>query len=101
MRLIIYYYKINVKINKNAKKVIFMNKYKGKSNISGKIIRKARIEKNISLEKLSNNLELEGIRLYATDIFLIENQNRILKDFELVAICKLLNIDIAKIRSEL
>ena len=31
-----------------------MNKYKNKSNISGKVIQSSRIQHNLSLEKLSN-----------------------------------------------
>lgn len=77
-----------------------MNKYKEKANISGKLIRKARIENNLSLEKLSNKLELIGITLYPNDLYLIENEKRIVKDFELVALCKILNIEIAKIKDE-
>lgn len=47
-----------------------MNKYKNKSNISGDIIHDSRIEHNLSLEKLSNKLELFGITLYPNDIYL-------------------------------
>ena len=78
-----------------------MNKYKDRSNISGKIINKARIENNLSLEKLSNKLQLIGITLYPNDLFLIENEKRIVKDFELIAICKVLNIDIKNVKREL
>ena len=49
-----------------------MNKYKNKSNISGKVIHDSRIKHNLSLEKLSNKLELLGVTLYPNDIYLIE-----------------------------
>ena len=78
-----------------------MNKYKNKSNISGKVINNARIAKNLSLEKLSNKLELIGITLYPNDIFLIENEKRIVKDFELIALCDILSINIEDVRKEL
>ena len=78
-----------------------MNKYKDKGNISGKIIHDSRIAHNLSLEKLSNKLELLGVTLYPNDIFLIEKEQRILKDFELMAICKILEIDPKKIKEEL
>ncbi len=78
-----------------------MNKYKNKSNISGIIIKKARLNKNLSFENLSNKLDLMGITLYPNDLFLIENEKRILKDFELIAICEILEIDIEKIRKRL
>ena len=78
-----------------------MNKYKNKSNISGKVINNARISKNLSLEKLSNKLQLIGITLYPNDIFLIENEKRIVKDFELIAICDILSIKMEDVKKEL
>ena len=78
-----------------------MNKYKNKSNISGKVIHDSRIKHNLSLKKLSNKLELLGVTLYPNDIYLIEKEQRIVKDFELMAICKILDIDTRKIKEEL
>ncbi len=78
-----------------------MNKYKNKSNISGKIIHDSKVEHNLSLEKLSNKLELLGVTLYPNDIYLIEKGRRIVKDFELMAICKILGIDTKKVKEEL
>lgn len=78
-----------------------MNKYKNKSNISGEIIHNSRIKHNLSLEKLSNKLELVGITLYPNDIYLIEKGQRIVKDFELMAMCKVLDIDIKNIKENL
>lgn len=75
-----------------------MNKYKEKANISWKLISKNREEKNLSLEKLSNKLQLVGVTLYPNDIFLIEKGQRIVKDFEIVAICKVLDINILDIQ---
>ena len=90
---------ISIKIENNTlKDGIFMNKYKNKSNISGKIIHDSRIEHNLSLEKLSNKLELLGVTLYPNDIYLIEKEQRIVKDFELMAICKILDIDVKDIK---
>ena len=78
-----------------------MNKYKNKSNISGEIIHNNRINHNLSLEKLSNKLELIGVTLYPNDIYLIEKGQRIVKDFELMAMCKVLDIDIKNIKENL
>lgn len=68
------------------------NTLNGKANIIGNNVQKYRLLKNFSLRKLSEKLELQGITLYHTDIFEIENQNRLVKDFELKAICKALDI---------
>jgi len=98
MAFIIYYHKSYDNINK--KEEISMNKYKNKSNISGLIIHNYRVKHNLSLEKLSNKLQLVGITLYPNDIYLIEKGRRIVKDFELIAICKLLEIDTQIISKE-
>ena len=45
-----------------------MNKYKNRTNISGKVIQSSRIQHNLSLEKLSNKLELIGVTLYPNDL---------------------------------
>lgn len=78
-----------------------MNKYKNRSNISGKVIQSSRIQHNLSLEKLSNKLELIGVTLYPNDLYLIEKEQRIVKDFELMAISEILEIDMKKIKDEL
>lgn len=73
------------------------NTLNGKSNIIGKNIQKYRLSRNLSLRKLSDKLQLQGISLYHTDIFEIENQSRLVKDFEIKAICKVLNISFEEI----
>ena len=78
-----------------------MNKYKNRRNISGKVIQSSRIQHNLSLEKLSNKLELIGVTLYPNDLYLIEKEQRIVKDFELMAISEILEIDMKKIKDEL
>ena len=78
-----------------------MNKYKDRSNIAGKVIHDSRIEHNLSLEKLSNKLELMGVTLYPNDLYLIEKEQRIVKDFELMAISEIHEIDMKKIKDEL
>lgn len=59
-------------------------KLNGKSNILGKNIKKYR--------ELSNKIALLGVDIYNSDISQIENQKMLLKDFEIVALCKVLNI---------
>ena len=68
------------------------NTLNGKSNIVGKNIQKYRMANNLSLRKLSEKLQLQGITLYHSDIFDIENHSRLVKDFELKAFCKVLHV---------
>lgn len=67
-------------------------KINGKSNIVGTNIQKYRMQRELSLRQLSDQIALYGIVLYHSDIFDIENHQRLVKDFELKAICKALNI---------
>lgn len=76
-----------------------MNKYKSKANVCNTVIYEARIQHNLSLEKLSNKLQLIGVTLYPNDLFLIEKGQRILKDFELLALCKVLAIDLNDLKN--
>ena len=78
-----------------------MRKYNGKSNLTGNIIEKYRLKKNMSRENLAEKLQLLGINIDRTSILRIENQVVILKDFELLAICKILDIDYSDLISQL
>lgn len=63
-------------------------------NITGEIIKENRKKQGISRIQLSNSLELLGIYLDRNEIRLIENNDLMIKDFELIAIAKILNIDL-------
>ena len=63
-------------------------------NISGKIIKENREKQKISRIQLSNKLELLGVYLDKNEIRLIENNELMIKDFELISIAKILNIDL-------
>jgi len=63
-------------------------------NITGEIIKENREKQKISRIQLSNRLELLGIYLDRNEIRLIENNDLMIKDFELIALAKILNIDL-------
>lgn len=69
-----------------------IKKLNGKSNVIGKNIKKYRKLRNLSQRELSNKIALLGIDIYHSDISLIENEKLLLKDFEIIAFCKVLNI---------
>ena len=76
-----------------------MKKFKGKSNAYGNIIETYRLKKGLSRADLSRELDLIGIPMSGDEIYRIEKQNTILKDFELVAICSILEIDFAELKN--
>ncbi len=70
-----------------------MKKFDGKSNAYGKIIEKYRKSKNMSRADVSRELDLIDIPINPDELYRIERQNMILKDYELIAICMILDID--------
>ena len=69
-----------------------VKKLNGKSNVIGKNIKKYRELRNLTQRELSNKIALLGIDIYHSDISQIVNQKLLLKDFEIIAICKVLNV---------
>lgn len=71
-----------------------IKKYNEKKNIVGTVIRTAREEKGISKSALSRQLELLGVYINRDELYLMEHNNLMIKDFELIAISKILDIDL-------
>lgn len=71
-----------------------MRKFNEKSNLAGEIIQHTRENKKISKENLCKELQLLGINIDRVHLYRLEKGLVIIKDFELVAICKILDIDI-------
>ena len=78
-----------------------MRKINGKSNLSGKLIENHRLQKNISREELAQQLQLLGLDLDRVQIFRIEKGKMLVKDFELITICKVLDINYEELKKEL
>lgn len=71
-----------------------IKKYNGQLNVIGNKIKFYRNSKNISLVTLSNKLMLLGIDIPKNSLQRLENGKRIIKEYELVAIAKILNVSI-------
>ena len=63
-------------------------------NIVGNNVRKFRIVKKMSQQKLSNSLELMGVYVCRGSVSRIEDKSRTVTDIELYALAKVLNVDI-------
>ena len=70
-----------------------MKKFKGKSNAYGKIIETYRIKKGLSRADLSREMDLMGIPISQDELYRLEKQKMILKDYELIAICTILEVN--------
>ena len=78
-----------------------MKKFNEKRNIIGEIVRKNREKMKYSKTELSHKLELLGIELDRFELYKIETSKTSVKDFELVALCIVLNIDFNELKKEL
>lgn len=58
-------------------------------NVIGKNLRKIRIEKHLSQANLTMELNLLGINLHKNDIYMIENNKRTVKDYEVWGLMKI------------
>lgn len=74
-----------------------MKKYNEYSNVVGNVVKEYRIKNNYTKAYISRKLQLLGIDLDVTEIKRIEDNKQTLKDFELIGLIKVLNIDINNI----
>ena len=71
-----------------------MKKFEGNKNLTGSSIKRLREEKRVSRQQLAIKLELLAIYLTRNDIYRIEKNILPIKDFELLGIAKVLNLDL-------
>ncbi len=76
-----------------------MKKYNDEVNILGKFLEKRRKEINLSKEEVSRQLQLHGVYLNRVELYRIENQKMILKDFELIALAIVLKINLEDLKN--
>ena len=70
-----------------------MKKYNNSSNVVGELIYKYRKNKKLSKAEVSRKLQLHAVYLDSTELKRIETGKMIVKDFELIGLCKVLDIN--------
>lgn len=70
-----------------------MKKYENKSNAISDLIKNYRIKKGLSKGEVCRRLQLHAVYLDITELNRMETNRMIVKDFELIALCKVLEID--------
>lgn len=78
-----------------------MRKYNNKSNVISKILKKSRLDQNLSQSALCRKLELLGIVMTKEDLSKIEKNNKIVKDFEVWGISRALSISLDELFDEI
>ncbi len=69
-----------------------MKKYENQSNVIGSIIKKYRLKKKLSKSDVSRQLQLHAVYIDRIQLYRMETNQMIIKDFELIALFKVLNI---------
>ena len=64
----------------------------------GKNLLKFRKENGLTREELAEKMQLMGLNVDRSFIYRIEKQKSIIKDFELISICKILDINIEELK---
>ena len=78
-----------------------LKRYNNKKNISGILIRSAREEKGMSKVRLSQLLDTYGIYINTDELLRIDKNQLLVKDFDLVAIAQILDIDLNQLKNDL
>ena len=66
--------------------------FNGRKNICGQKVKEARKKLNLSQENLAAKLQLEGVIIERDSVSRIELGTRFIADYELFALCKILNV---------
>ena len=66
--------------------------YNGRKNICGERVKEARKKAGLSQENLAAKLQIEGVIIERDSVSRIEIGTRFVADYELVALCKILNV---------
>lgn len=75
-----------------------MKKFNNCRNIIGDLVKQHRVEKNYSKTELSHKLELLGIELDRFELYKIETGKTSVKDFEMIGLCIVLDINFDELR---
>lgn len=78
-----------------------LKRFNNKKNISGTLIKEAREKKKMSKVRLSQLLDTYGVYINTDELLRIEKNKVLVKDFELVAIAQILDIDLNKLKDYL
>ncbi len=77
-----------------------MKKYENKkSNVIGDLIKDYRKKKKLRKVDVCEKLQLHAVYIDSTELKRIEDGRMIVKDFELIAFCKVLDIDYEELKN--
>lgn len=77
-----------------------MKKFNECRNIIGTLVKEHREYKNYTKTEISHKLELYGIELDRFELYKIETAKKSVKDFELIALCMILDINMNELKKQ-
>ena len=77
-----------------------MKKFYEYRNIIGTLVKEHREQKNYTKTELSQKLELLGVELDRFELYKIETAKKSVKDFELIALCMVLDIKMDELKNQ-
>lgn len=75
-----------------------MKRYENKINVIGALIKNYREKNKLSKSELSRRLELHAVYIDRSELYRMEEGRMIIKDFELIALFKVLEIPFSKLK---
>jgi len=79
--------------------ILKIDKIDGRSNISGKVVKQAREQLELSQESLAARLQLAGLNMTQKTISRIETGSRIVADYEIKYLADALNLSVYQLLS--
>lgn len=76
-----------------------MKKFENKSNVIGNLIKEYREKLHLSKIEVCRKLQLYAVYLDSTELNRMETGRMIIKDFELIALCKVLDINYDELKN--
>lgn len=76
-----------------------MKKYEEKNNVVSNLIKQCRINKSLSKSEVCRRLQLHAVYIDVTELNRMETGKMIIKDFELIALCEVLNINYSDLKN--
>lgn len=73
-----------------------MKKYNDKANVIGNVLYEHRTNMGLSKEEVCRRVQLHGVYIHRVELNRMEKGISIIKDFELIALCDVLEIDYQK-----
>ena len=70
-----------------------LKKYENKCNLAGEFFKQVREEKELSKAEVCRRLQFYAVQLDPQQLYRIETNKMVLKDFEFIALCQVLDID--------